>query len=183
MRGGICRILSAIAIHCRYYVVIRTISKLTILRLFIYTHLNKTICSRYQNMRNTVPPRDDQSSNQADGIDTNHEDILNENTSTQWWNHEDFPYSAPWWFRYPASIIVFAASYFTAFEWNQKAGWIVGILLLIIGLGLIRELFLGITLATFVGLTLWALGAAVSALPVSAAIIIGAMIIAQSMHR
>ncbi|ESS73983.1 hypothetical protein MGMO_7c00020 [Methyloglobulus morosus KoM1] len=130
-----------------------------------------------------MPHQEDQSSNQANEIDTNNEVLSKENTSTRWWNHEDFPYSAPWWFRYPASIVVFGASYFTAFEWDKKVGWIVGALLLIIGLGLIRELFIGILLATVAGLALWAMGAAVSALLVSAAIIIGAMIIATSMRR
>lgn len=100
-----------------------------------------------------------------------------------WWNHEDFPYSAPWWLRYPASIGVFAGAHWAFFEWNKKAGWVLGTLLVVIGLGLIRELFLGILLATLAGLALWAVGAAVAALPVSVAIIIGAMIIAQAMRR
>jgi hypothetical protein len=100
-----------------------------------------------------------------------------------WWNHEDFPYSAPWWLRYPASVGVFAGAYWCFFEWEKKAGWALGVLLAMIGLGLVRELFLGALLAVVVGLVLWALGAAVAALPVSIAIIIGAMIIAQAMRR
>lgn len=100
-----------------------------------------------------------------------------------WWNHEDIPYSAPWWLRYPASIGVFAGSYWAFFEWDKKAGWVFGALLVIIGLGLIRELFFGALLATVAGLVLWAVGAAVAVLPVSVAIIIGAMIIAQAMRR
>lgn len=100
-----------------------------------------------------------------------------------WWDQEDFPYSAPWWLRYPASIAVFAGSYWAFFEWDKKAGWILGALLTIIGLGLVRELFVGALIAVFAGLVLWAFGAAVAALPVSVAIIIGAMIIAQSVSR
>jgi hypothetical protein len=100
-----------------------------------------------------------------------------------WWNHEDFPYSAPWWLRYPASIGVFAGSYWAFFEWDRKAGCVFGALLVVIGLGLIRELFFGVLLATLAGLALWAVGATVAALPVSIAIIIGAMIIAQAMRR
>jgi hypothetical protein len=100
-----------------------------------------------------------------------------------WWNHEDFPYSAPWWLRYPASISVFAGSYWAFFEWDKKAGWVFGALLVVIGIGLIRELFFGVLLATLAGLALWAVGAAVAALPVSVAIIIGAMIIAQAARR
>lgn len=103
--------------------------------------------------------------------------------SVPWWNHEDFPYSAPWWLRYPASIGVFAASYWAFVEWGKKSGWILGVLLAIIGLGLVRELFFAALLAVIVGLVLWALGAAVVALPVGVAIIIGAMIIAQAMRR
>jgi hypothetical protein len=100
-----------------------------------------------------------------------------------WWNHEDVPYSAPWWLRYPASIGVFAGSYWAFFEWDKKAGWVFGALSVVIGLGLIRELFFGVLVAILAGLALWAVGAAVAALPVSVAIIIGAMIIAQAMRR
>lgn len=100
-----------------------------------------------------------------------------------WWNKEDFPYSAPWWFRYPVSIGVFGGSYWAFFEWDDKAGWIFGVLLAIIGLGLVRELFLSALVAALAGLALWAVGAAAAALPVSVAIIIGAMIIAQAVRR
>ena len=100
-----------------------------------------------------------------------------------WWDQEDFPYSAPWWFRYPASICVFAGSYWAFFEWGEKAGWILGGLLSIIGLGLVRELLIGALIAAAVGGVLWMFGAAFAALPVSAAIIIGAMIIAQAVRR
>lgn len=100
-----------------------------------------------------------------------------------WWNHEDFPYSAPWWLRYLASIAVFAVSYWAFFEWEKKAGWLVGVLFAIIGLGLVRELFFGILLALIAGLVLWALGAAVATLPVSVAILIGAIIIANAVRR
>jgi len=107
---------------------------------------------------------------------------VNEN-SAQWWSHEDFPYSAPWWLRYPASITVFSGSYWAFFEWDKKASWIFGVLLAIIALGLVRELFVAAIVAALTGLALWAFGAAVAALPVSVAIIIGAMIIAQSVRR
>lgn len=57
------------------------------------------------------------------------------------------------------------------------------ILLLVIGVGMVRELFLAVLAATFAALVLWFLGAAAAALPVSAAIIIGAMIIAVTLRR
>jgi hypothetical protein len=103
--------------------------------------------------------------------------------AAQWWNHEDFPYSAPFWLRYPVSIAVFAVSHWAFFEWEKKAGWVVGVLVAIMGLGLVRELFFGILLALIAGLVLWALGAAVAALPVSVAILIGAIIIANAVRR
>lgn len=100
-----------------------------------------------------------------------------------WWNDDDFPYSAPWWLRYPTSIGVFAVSYWAFFDLDKSASWIIGVLFAIIGLALVRELFFGAVIAVFAGLALWWVGAAVAALPVSVAIIIGAMIIAQTMRR
>ena len=111
------------------------------------------------------------------------ESPANANALQKWWDKDDFPYSAPWWLRYPASAAVFYGSYWSFFEWEKRAGWIFGPLLLIIGLGLARELLFGVIAAVVVGLILWALGAAVAALPVSVAIVIGAMIIAQAMKR
>lgn len=107
----------------------------------------------------------------------------NASAPQKWWDKDDFPYSAPWWLRYPTSAAVFYGSYWSFFEWERRAGWIFGPLLLIIGVGLARELLFGVIVAVVVGLILWALGAAVAALPVSIAIIIGAMIIAQAMRR
>ena len=104
-------------------------------------------------------------------------------TNQNWWNEDDFPYNAPWWLRYPASAAVFYGAYWSFFEWEKKASWILGSFLLIIGLGLARELLIGVIVAIVVGLVLWAFGAAVAALPVSIAIIIGAMIIAQAIKR
>lgn len=101
----------------------------------------------------------------------------------KWWDDDDFPYSAPWWLRYPVSVAVFYGSYWSFFEWEKKVGWIFGVMLLIIGIGLARELLLGVLVAVVVGLLLWGFGAAVAALPVSVAIIIGAMIIAQAVKR
>ena len=101
----------------------------------------------------------------------------------KWWDHEDFPYSAPWWLRYPVSVVVFYVSYWAFFEWEKRAGWILGLLLLIIGVGLARELLFGFIAAALVGGILWALGAVVAVLPVSLAIIIGAVIIAQALRR
>ncbi len=106
--------------------------------------------------------------------------------------------------RYPASIAVFAVSYWAFFEWEKKAGkvgLVVGVFFAIIGLGLVRELFLGI-LKLFLGI--WGvvelfgwgillvfiaryvflpLCAAVAVLPVSVAILIGAIIIANAVRR
>ena len=98
-------------------------------------------------------------------------------------NEPDPLFDAKWWVRYPISLIFFAGSYYCAFEWERRLGWLFALLLLIGGLGLIRELFVGLLLALLAGGLLWAAGAAVAALPVSAAIIIGAMIIAQSLRR
>lgn len=101
----------------------------------------------------------------------------------KWWDKDDFPYSAPWWLRYPTSAAILYGSYWSLFEWDKRAGWLFGPLLLIIGIGLARELLLGVLAAVVVGLVLWALGAAFAAIPVSIAIIIGAMIIAQSVKH
>jgi hypothetical protein len=92
-------------------------------------------------------------------------------------------FDAKWWVRYPISLIFFAGSYYCAFELERRLGWLFALLLLLGGLGLIRELFVALLLAALAGGLLWAAGAAVAALPVSAAIIIGAMIIAQSLRR
>jgi hypothetical protein len=107
----------------------------------------------------------------------------NANAHQKWWDKDDFPYSAPWWLRYPVCTAVFYGSYWSFFEWERRAGWIFGPLLLLIGIGLARELLFGVLVAMVVGLILWALGAAIAALPVSLAIVIGAMIIAQAMKR
>jgi hypothetical protein len=102
----------------------------------------------------------------------------------KWWQREDFPMSAPWWVRYPLSAAFFYGSYWSFFEWDRRlAGWVFGPLLLIGGMGLARELIVGILVAAAVGIGLWAIGAAFAALPVSAAIIIGAIIIAQAVKR
>jgi hypothetical protein len=102
-----------------------------------------------------------------------------------WWNHESFPYSAPWWFRYPLGVAAGVGAWYCLVEWesHKLARWLFGILLVFIVLGLVRELFLGLLLAVVVGGGLWAVGAAVAALPVSVAIIIGAMIIAARMRN
>ena len=92
-------------------------------------------------------------------------------------------FNARWWIRYPVSLIFFAGAYYCAFEWDRRLGWLFALLLLVGGIGLVRELFAGFLVALVVGGILWAVGAAVAALPVSAAIIIGAMIIAQSIRR
>jgi hypothetical protein len=100
-----------------------------------------------------------------------------------WWNHENFPYSAPWWLRYPVGFGVVYGAFAFGFQSDRKAGWFIGLLFSIIALGLLRELFFGIALALLVGGGLYAVGAAIAALPVSVAIIIGAMIIANSGKR
>lgn len=109
--------------------------------------------------------------------------VASQGTPKNWWDSDDFPYDAPWWLRYPASAAVFYGSYWSFFEWEKRAGWVLGVLLLIIAVGLARELLFGVIAAVVVGLILWAVGAAVAALPVSIAIIIGAMIIAQAVKR
>ena len=92
-------------------------------------------------------------------------------------------FDAEWWVRYPVSLLFFAGAYYCALEWEHRFGWLFAVLLLIGGLGLIRELFVALLVALVAGGLLWAVGAAFAALPVSAAIIIGAMIIAQGLRR
>ncbi|MEJ8815197.1 hypothetical protein WKW77_29290 [Variovorax ureilyticus] len=102
-------------------------------------------------------------------------------------NPDDFPFSAPWWVRYPLGALVMYGAWYCAFEWQSTqiplAHWIFAGMLAIISLGLVRELFLGILVAVVVGLLLWAGGAAIAALPVSVAVIIGALIIAGAMKK
>lgn len=107
----------------------------------------------------------------------------NPTAAKRWWNDEDFPCSAPWWLRYPVGAATLYGAFVFGFQSQRKGGWLLGVLLSIICIGLVRELFLGIVLAVLVGGGLWALGAAIAALPVSLAIIIGAMIIANSGRR
>ena len=97
---------------------------------------------------------------------------------------DNFPYDAPWWFRYPVGLLVLGGAWYCAFEWQStKWGhWIVAGLLAVIAVGLMRELLFGLILATVAGLVLWGIGGALAALPVSVAIIIGAMIIASKMR-
>lgn len=97
-----------------------------------------------------------------------------------WWRADDFPYSAPWWLRYPAGAGLLYAAFAFGFLSDRNAGWMIGVMFSIIVIGLLRELILGLFLAVLVGSLLWAIGAAIAALPVSVAIIIGAMIIANA---
>jgi hypothetical protein len=123
---------------------------------------------------------------QSEAIPVATHQIAEEQSSSKkvaWWNDENFPYSAPWWLRYPFSTLVFYGAYYTTLEWNARGHWVAGILLFIIGLGLVRELFFGLLLAAATWFLLSVMGAAIAALPISVAIIIGAMIIANSNQR
>ncbi|MFH0134270.1 hypothetical protein ACGLHS_28950 [Variovorax sp. VaC1] len=98
--------------------------------------------------------------------------------------YDAFPYDAPWWLRYPLGVAALGGAWYCAFEWQTTrwAHWLLAGMFAFMALGLLRELFLGIMVAALVGLALWAFGAAFAALPVSVAIIIGAMIIASRMR-
>jgi hypothetical protein len=100
-----------------------------------------------------------------------------------WWDHEDFPFSAPWWLRYPVGFGCVFGAYYLAFDWAHRLHWLASGFLALVALAFLRELFFGLVLAAIAGLVLWALGAAVVALPVSVAIIIGAVIIANAVRR
>ena len=132
-------------------------------------------------MNEPTSPAND--TNSTDPAEVAQKGAASSSLAKPWWDHEDFPYSAPWWLRYPLGVAAFYGAHWAAFEWDKKAGWFVGLLLAIIGLGLLRELFLGILIAAVAGLLLWAVGAAAAALPVSVAILIGAMIIANALRR
>lgn len=100
-----------------------------------------------------------------------------------WWDREDFPFSAPWWLRYPAGFGCLFGAYFLAFDWEHRLHWLASGFLALFALAFLRELFFGLLLAAIAGLVLWAFGAAVAALPVSVAIVVGAIIIANAVRR
>lgn len=105
--------------------------------------------------------------------------------AANWWDAEDFPFVAPWWFRYPAGVVAFALAYFV-FMWADQAAlngagqwivqWVLGGALVLIGLALIRELLLFV-----IGISaLWWFGTMAAANPIPSAIIAGALIIAYA---
>lgn len=104
----------------------------------------------------------------------------------RWWNADGDLYDVPWWARYPAGLLVGYGAWWAISEWDTKkliAPWAICTMLSIIALGLMREVILCVIAAAIVGGLLWAAGAAVAALPVSVAIIIGALIVAAAVSK
>lgn len=97
-----------------------------------------------------------------------------------WWDDDNFPMSAPWWFRYPLGVAVLCGALYVAFytdgEWFALLS---GALLAFVGISLIRELFLGVLAVA----AIWWITSMMSAAPIPTAIIIGALIIAYGGKR
>lgn len=96
---------------------------------------------------------------------------------------DNWPFEEPWWIRYPIAIGVVWLGYFCAFEWSNKLGWIAAALLWFIAAGLAREALLWVIGLGALALVGWGLMAGVAALPISLAIVLGAVIIALAIQN
>ena len=85
--------------------------------------------------------------------------------------------------RYPLAALVLWFAYYVSQEWTDRRSWIIVLAAACCGLCLARELFGWVLGLAVVGGIAWALFAGVAALPVSAAIVIGALIIASAMRK
>lgn len=98
-------------------------------------------------------------------------------------DEDDWLYTAKWWVRYPLALGMVALGWYFASGLELKLGWIMTVLCWFVAAGLMREVFLFTLGAGVLVLIVWALGIGIAALPVSAAIIIGAVIIAVAVKR
>ena len=98
-------------------------------------------------------------------------------------DEDDWLYTAKWWVRYPLALGLIALGWYFAFGFESKFGWIMTVLGWLGAAGLMREYSLFTLGAGVLVLIVWLLGIGVAALPVSAAIIIGAVIIAVAVKR
>lgn len=85
--------------------------------------------------------------------------------------------------RYLIAALCFYGSYYFAFEYKDKRAALLALFSLIAGLALARELGKWLLIAAAVVGVGWAVFAGIAALPVSAAIVIGAIIIAFAVRR
>ena len=99
--------------------------------------------------------------------------------SVSWWNDEDFPYSAPWWVRYPLVGLIGWGVRYCCNNFDGLGLWTVLILAFFATLALARE----VALAAIVGGIVWAIWGVFAAVPTGAAIIIAALIIANSNQK
>lgn len=91
---------------------------------------------------------------------------------------DSWPMDERWWVRYPLACLAAWAGYFCAFEWNGNLHWIAAALMWFMAAGLARELLLWAIGFGVVALVVWGVSAGIAALPISLAIVLGAMIIA-----
>jgi hypothetical protein len=96
---------------------------------------------------------------------------------------DDWLITAKWWVRYPMAIGLAAVGWYFAFGLEKKWGWVIAVLFWFGAAGLMREVFLFALGAGLLVLIVWVLGVGIAALPISAAIIIGAVIIAVAVKR
>lgn len=85
--------------------------------------------------------------------------------------------------RYPVAALVLWFAYYVSQEWTDRRSWIVVLAAVCCSLWLARELFGWVLGLAVVGGIAWALFAGIAALPVSAAIVIGALIIASALKK
>jgi hypothetical protein len=85
--------------------------------------------------------------------------------------------------RYPLAALVLWLAYYASQEWGDWRRWIVVLSAVFWSLWLARELFGWLFGIAVVGGIAWAFFAGVAALPISAAIVVGAIIIALAVRR
>lgn len=96
---------------------------------------------------------------------------------------DNWPFDERWWIRYPIALCVSWLGYFCAFEWTHKLNLIAAAFLWFIAAALAREVLLWTIGFGVLALVVWGLWAGIASLPISLAIVLGAMIIAFAINN